>query len=255
MTRAWLLLSLLLLPGLASAQIDKFARSEKGFARDQTRLQNTPRITSLDKLLDSRSSFTGSLVGKGGDVWQISFGEQSRRFSVDLGGGCKLSGRVQRYENPIASVTKLHELTVERGGKQVSLMPAGVPINIQRDTSFYYGSGDGRVDWHGPVSRFSVLALFHELGHAKDYRGMTEGERAGFARIYDRKSNDESLTPVEKRAMVGFERRAWASALKQARALRSELGVDLLAGAARGEVMQTIRSCLKGYYDYQGKAN
>lgn len=243
------------LPVLASVQqVEKLARFEKAFARDLKRLQNTPRITSLDKLLESRSAFTGSLVGKGGATWQGLYRESSRRFSVELGGGCTISGRVQRYENPIASVTKLHELQVEKGGKKLNLMPR-VPININFDTSFYYGSRDGRVDWHGPVSRFSILALFHELGHAKDYRGMNEADRAAFARIYDRKTNDETLTPAEKRALVGFERHAWASALKQARALRKELGVDLLAGATRGEVMQTIHGCLKHYYDYEGKRN
>ncbi len=256
MVRTLLLAMLLALPVLARAQqVEKLARSEKAFARDLKRLQNTPRITSLDKLLESRSAFTGSLVGKGGATWQGMYGEGSRTFSVELGGGCKLSGRVQRYENPFASVTKLHELKVETAGKKVDLMPANVPININLDTSFYYGSGDGRVDWHGPVSRFSLLSLFHELGHAKDYRGMGEADRAAFARIYDRKSNDETLTPAEKRAMVGFERHAWASALKQARALRAQTGVDLLGGASRREVMQTIQGCLKGYYDYEGKRN
>jgi len=247
-----LALALVLLPALAFGQVERFARSQKGYARDLVRLKNTPQIGSLDKLLESKSAFTGSLVKKGEASWQIYSGEGSRRFSIELGGGCTLSGRVHRYENPIKSVTKLHELVVERGGKRVSVIPNDVPINIDHDTAFYYGSGSGHVLWHGPVSRFSVLALLHELGHVKDFRAMNDGERAAFSRIYDRKTDECSLTPVEKRALVGFERRAWASALRQARSLGKQLGVDLLAGSRR-EVMETIRGCLKNYYTYEGK--
>jgi hypothetical protein len=236
--------------GVARAQVERFARSERAMARDLKRLANVPRIASLDKLLESKSALTGSRVKKGGDdLWR----EGSRSFSVDMGGGCTLSGRVQRYDFPFGAVTKLHELSVEKDGKRASLMPS-VPVKIDYGTSFSYASSNGSIDWHGPVSTFSLIAFFHEAGHARDYAKMSEAERGAFATIYDRKTNEQSLTPGEKRAMVGFERRAWASALRQARDLKRQ-GIDLLGGVSRKELMQTINGCLKGYYDYQGKTN
>jgi len=81
---------------------------------------------------------------------------------------------------------------------------------------------------------------------------MSEAERASFIDIYDRKTNEQPLSDLQQRAMVGFERRAWASALRDLRSLKRQ-GVDLLGDVSRKELMDTIYSCLKGYYDYQGK--
>ncbi|MCK5796504.1 MAG: hypothetical protein KAI47_04945, partial [Deltaproteobacteria bacterium] len=59
-------------------------------------------------------------------------------------------------------------------------------------------------------------------------------------------------TPKQHRKLVGFERSAWAHALHQARSLKRQ-GVDVFGGVSSKEIMTTIYSCLKGYYEYTGK--
>ncbi len=243
---------LLVCPAAGRAQVERFARGTKGYARDQQRVATVTRVKSLADLLASSSPLTGSRVPKGDASWR-SWGEGVKPFSVEMGGGCQVTGVAQRYDlGPLGSTVKLRELAVQKGARRVAVS-LDVPVRLDYDTAFYYGDGRSpSVVWHGPESKLSVVAFLHERGHSADFKGMSEAERASFIDIYDRKTNEQPLSDLQQRAMVGFERRAWASALRDLRSLKRQ-GVDLLGDVSRKELMDTIYSCLKGYYDYQGK--
>ncbi len=237
--------------GHAQKKARSFLRSERGFRRDLRRVAKLPRVGSLTQLLDNASTFSGKLSSQ--TPWSSAKRDGQKPFTVDLGGGCRIEGASYHLNLPVAKVNKLTKLDiVTKAGKRVSLMPTGKrPVLLGSDTS--YDFVNDKVFWHGPQSRFAILSLFHELGHVKDYGKMSSAQRAEFATIYDTTALGKPLTATQHRKLVGFERSAWAHALKQARALKRQ-GVDVLGGASTNEVMGTIYSCMKGYYDYQGKA-
>lgn len=232
-----------------------FARVDRGYQRDLRRVAAVPKIApeNLEKaLFDGKTSFTKSRLPKSGAAWR-SWAEGDKPFSIDLGNGCKVQGKANTFRNPIneSRHTRLLELKLASGGRSVSLMPM-LKTHVSLDLSTGYWYDKGRTTWHGPVSKYSVLALFHEMGHAKDYGKMSEGQRAEFDKIYDLKSNKVKMTKEQKRKMVGFERSAWSHALRQVRQLKQQ-GFDVLAGSATKEVMGTIYTSMRGYYDYKGE--
>jgi len=238
----------LTLGGLSEAR--EIIRSPRGFQRDLRRMANVPKVSSLTDLLDKGGRFTKGLLPKGGAPWRF-YKEGERPFAVDLGNGCRVEGKAYRINLPMMNTTKLTDLKLVNGTRSRSLMPTGkTPILLEYDTAFYYDRG--RVSWHGPESRFAILSLFHELGHVKDLSSMPENQQAEFRKIYDLKTEGKALTDGQKRKMVGYERSAWAHALKQARQLRRE-GFDILGNTPRKAIFNTINGCLKNYYDYSGK--
>ncbi len=233
------------------ARARTFERSKRGFSRDVRRVQKVARVSSLTQLLGKKSAFSGRLSAD--TAWARTPGKDGRKaFTVDLGGGSKIEGASYHLNLPVAKVNKLLQLdVVTKSGKRVSLMPTSKrPVLLGADTS--YDFINDKVYWHGPQSRFAILSLFHELGHVKDFGHMTEARKADFSQIYDATALEKRLTPEQHRKLVGFERSAWAHALHQARKLKRQ-GVDVFGGASPKEVMSTIYSCLKGYYEYTGK--
>src|SRR5262245_50618850 len=194
--------ALAVLVGSHAAAQNRFARKPAPFERDQKRMAHVERIRSLEDLLASGSHFTGTRVGK--DTPWLMHEEGKRDFSVDLGNNMRITGMARRYNNPFKSVTKLHQLWIEKDGKKVALLPENVPTNLAFSTHFW----NGVVTWHGPSSRFALFALLHELGHAHDWNGMSQEEKSSFEQIYNDKSDDKPLSHEHKRTMVGFERRA-----------------------------------------------
>lgn len=242
-------------PGWSQAQSRTFARGDRGYQRDLRRMAKIPKIPKdkLEKALFSgNTSFTRSLLPKkGGAPWR-SWSEGYKDFSVDLGNGCTIKGRSHTFRNPIndSRHTNLRDLSLLRGKKSISLMPLlKTHVSLDFTTGYWYDKNS--TTWQGPESKYAVLALLHEMGHAKDYSKMSEAQRKELKTIYDRKSFDQKLTKDQKRKMVGFERSAWAHALKQARQLKRQ-GFDILAGSSHKEVMGTIYTSLRGYYEYKG---
>lgn len=226
-----------------------FERSKRGFRRDLRRVAKLPRVRSLTELYDKGSKFSGQLSKQ--TPWAAyAKKDGARPFRVDLGGGCTIEGSSYHLRMPL-QVNKLLKLDFVKDGKRTSLLPKGKrPILLGSETSYDFVKD--KVLWHGPKSRFAILSLFHEAGHAKDFGKMSEAKRAEFSKIYDTTALEKPLTPAQHRKLVGFERSAWAHALKKARALKRQ-GVDIFGGASTQEVMNTIYSCMKGYYEYQGK--
>lgn len=228
----------------------RLLRSEKGFRRDVKRLTRIPGVASLSNLLDAKSKFTGRLLPKGQAPWR-ELGEGAKTFNVDLGHGCQLQG--SRYALNFPKVNKLTGLKIVKNGKTHDLMAnVKLPVLLDYDTSFQY-EGNQKVSWHGPESRFAVLSLLHELGHTKDLAAASPTKQLEITQAYDKRIAGKVLTSAEHRTIIGFERSAWANALKEARTLKRQ-GVDLFGGASNKEVMNTVYGCLKGYYDYKGPA-
>jgi hypothetical protein len=243
-----LLLASLARPALATGSCS-FERGERGYQRDLKRLSTAARITSMKDLFQGKVSFTKSRLPKAGAAWR-SWAEGKKRFSVDLGNGCAVEGQACKYRLPMITTTKLESLKLVQNGRSTSVMPKSkLPILLDHSSEFWYD--DHKVTWNGPESRYAVLVLFHELGHVKDFARMSEAQRQEFRTIYDRKSNNLTLTRDQQRKMVGFERSAWAHALRQARQLKKE-GFDFLGGSSHREVMQTVYGSLRFYYDYSG---
>jgi hypothetical protein len=243
------LLGLFVVPVAHAQKARSFERSKRGFRRDLRRVAKLPRVSSLTQLLDSGSKFSGKLSAQ--SPWAMAKRDGRKPFTVDLGGGCKIEGASYHLNLPVAKVNKLLQLDIVKGGKRVSLMPNSKrPVLLGADTS--YNFIDNKVNWHGPQSRFALLSLLHEFGHAKDYGKMGDKQRAEFGKIYDTAALKKPLTSSQHRKLVGFERSAWAHALKKARGLERQ-GVDIFGGASSKEVMSTIYSCMKGYYEYEGK--
>jgi hypothetical protein len=243
------LLALVSLATLATAKSAQFYRGNQGYYRDLKKLTKAARITSADDLFRGKLSFTRSRLSRAGATWH-SWEEGKKRFSVDLGNGCAVEGEACKYRLPMITTTKLETLKLVQNGRSISLMPkSGIPILLDRSTDFWYAKK--KITWDGPKSRYAVLALLHELGHAKDFASMTKSQRREFSTIYDRKSNELTLTKDQHRRIVGFERSAWSHALRQARQLK-KMGFDIFGGSPHREVMRTIYGSLRFYYDYKG---
>lgn len=243
----------ILLFAVNAAQARSFTRGAKGFARDQRRLSTIPRILDLSQVPADRSPFAKKLVEGSSLAWR-PYAEGTKPFSVSLDSTTSIQGKVYRYRFPMTSGTKLTELRAVSGDRSVSLMPkTKTPVLMQHaETAFYYDNN--HVRWHGPQSKFALLAYFHELGHVQDFGDMTEGQRQEFRQIYDRKSNEQRLTPEQQRKMVGFERSAWTHGLRQVRQLKQQ-GIDLFKDIPLKDMMRTIYGSMKGYYEYRGNKN
>ena len=123
---------LLVCPAAGRAQVERFARGTKGYARDQQRVATVTRVKSLADLLASSSPLTGSRVPKGDASWR-SWGEGVKPFSVEMGGGCQVTGVAQRYDlGPLGSTVKLRELAVQKGARRVAVS-LDVPVRLDYD--------------------------------------------------------------------------------------------------------------------------
>lgn len=250
---------LLLSPAQAQQRVVKAAktgkagkslvRSQKGLARDLHKLKKVKPTTDLAALLASKSKFTGKLAS--GAPWR-TMTEGKKQFDVSLGRGLTLKVGAGRYDLPLAiggTQFKLHSLVLSRDGKEKNLIKDDVSISLKESTSYNFTKN--RISWRGPESRFSILALLHEQGHVQDFGRASKEQHAEFSEVYNRIANNQTLSNVQHRRLIGLERNAWAYALKTARQLKRE-GFDVLGKVSSKELSSVINSSLKGYYDYKG---
>jgi hypothetical protein len=229
-------------------------RSQKRMASDIRRLKRfKPLKTSGDiaALSAKNSPFHKSI--KDAHAWK-TLKESRKDFSFELGGGLVLRMDIGHYALPAhlgGNRTMAHKISLQKGDKTHDLLPKGSKgVPLKSATSYSYGRN--LVNWRGPESRYSILALLHEFGHFKDFGRAPDAARNAYVKAYDKQANSEKLSSQEHRQVIALERNAWAYALKTARSLKAE-GFDVLKGVSLKDIQNTISGSLKGYYQYSGE--
>jgi hypothetical protein len=226
-----------------------WVRSERGLARDRTRVRPNRRIAALERRLRRHALFRPIRGGRG------LFAGPGATIDVPLGGGLRLVARVggdrsrlrDEPELPAgAAPRRLVELALVKGGVRRSLLPS-IPVYVHDSTADDHGDnfivGGKHIVWEGPTNKFALWMLLHEIGHLDTLATLTAKER----RWVDLTST-AGRRGIRGRALVGSERIAWASALRALRALQAD-GLDPFADVPLALLEDATHACLAPYVD------